>query len=113
MASLDSIRVDWIRPKSSTDLAMFKLCNSIEICGYVIPEGFESNGASVPSAFRGIFNPVGKAFPAAILHDYLLTLYSRAESDRAFRVALKSLGVGTGRRSLMYYAVRAYSFLKG
>lgn len=39
---------------------------------FVVPKGYKTNGASVPRALWSFLNPFGVAFPAAILHDYLV-----------------------------------------
>lgn len=36
----------------------------------MIPEGFESDGASVPKPFRNIISPVGPMFLGGLIHDY-------------------------------------------
>lgn len=109
----NNIKLEWIRPTESKSLALFKLSEPLSVLGHTIPSGFVTDGASVPVGFRSIFNPLGKAFPAAILHDYLLTNKSRKLADKIFLQALEQCGVGTGRRRLMYWAVRITSRIKG
>lgn len=84
---------------------------------YVIPEGYESDGASIPwiaqpligDPFRGEFRT------AATVHDWLCeqseTYGQRAVADGVFVELLRRGGVKWWRRALMYLAVRAYAIL--
>jgi hypothetical protein len=80
-----------------------------------VPRGFVTDFASVPRLFWPIFPPSGKWNRAAVVHDYLCTTKtcSRFMADAVFREAMRELGVPRWRRVLMYYAVRAYSIMKG
>ena len=77
-----------------------------------VPEGFLSDGASVPRIFWTRFPPFGKYLEAAIIHDYYYTLgeEKRAPIDyklatKVFREAMKVCGVNWIRRNVMYQAV--------
>lgn len=87
-----------------------------------VPEGFLTDGATVPRAFWGFVPPTGKHGQAAILHDYLCeyltisvngvdTKISRKDADVIFKEALILLGVSKFKASLMYSAVSLYRVL--
>lgn len=88
---------------------------------FLVPRGFRTDFASIPSIFQSLFPKNGRHDAAAIVHDYLYryqplvldrkrgTGYvriTRLDSDRIFRRIMKELGVGCVRRNLMYRAVR-------
>lgn len=84
---------------------------------FTIPAGFITDFASVPRALWAVFPPTGPYGKAAVVHDYLYVLggrlgsdliVSRSETDRIFREAMATLGVGTVRRWLMWVAVRLF-----
>ena len=77
----------------------------------VIPVGFQTDFASIPSAFRIIVPPFGRHAPAAVIHDYLYAIGQngmRRYADRIFRDAMKESGVPFTRRWLMYAMVRLF-----
>lgn len=85
---------------------------------YEVPEGLETDFASVPRVFVWFLPRYGRYTKAAILHDYLwrnavrtgeLTL---AEADGLFRRAMWELGVPFLRRWLMWGAVRIGALTK-
>ncbi len=80
-----------------------------------VPEGFVTDYASVPRLLWSIFPPAGEYKRAAVVHDYLCTTKtcSRFMADAVFREAMRELGVPRWRRIAMYYAVRAYSIVRG
>ena len=73
-----------------------------------IPEGFESDYASVPRFLWRIVPPFGRYACAALVHDYLYRnkKYSRKVCDDIFSHMMKSLNTKPWRRVLMYRAVR-------
>lgn len=91
---------------------------------YTVPEGFVSDGPSVPRyiGWRQIITSVllatlalmrfGKlrAIRAAVLHDYLYCrdgpIVSRSKADRLFRKMLKFDGIGLSGRWIAWAAVR-------
>ena len=96
-----------------------------------VPTGFITDGASVPKPFWSLFPPLGNYGQAAILHDYLRDVglayhdgeewignkykeftVSVKESDYIFLEAMKVLGVGWIKRTIMFLAVRAYAKFK-
>lgn len=46
---------------------------AVTIFGVEIPEGFETDGASVPRLFHWFISPFGKLYDAAVVHDYRYT----------------------------------------
>lgn len=75
---------------------------------FVIPAGFETDGASIPWWARWKFDPWGRVGLSAVLHDYLLSLPTmpKWEADLAFLAALRSQGVPAFMSTLFYFAVR-------
>lgn len=78
-----------------------------------VPEGFETNLASVPAIFWPLFPRDGDYTPAAIVHDWLYTQkqiegrqITRAQADGIMLEAMESLGVGWWRRTVIWAALR-------
>lgn len=88
----------------------FKLIASIFVCGYEIPAGFISDGATLPPVVRSIFDPMGVWAEAAFLHDFLLRDRSRAFAAAEFYRAMDAFNVPPVVRDLFFVAVRAYDF---
>ena len=107
-------------------IELFKPYKPDDLCKFTIPAGFVSDGASIP---RWLWSTIGSPFhpkfiPAALYHDYELSLhwsvavprssavYSSARKDRKraidkeFRRLLLANGVSKSRAGLMYRAVR-------
>jgi len=81
-----------------------------------IPEGFETDFASVPRGLWNIFPPDGEYTQAAVLHDYLYNQRkkhgrTRKECDQIFLEAMEVLGVPWWKRRLMYRAVRSFGWI--
>ena len=78
-----------------------------------VPQGFETDFASVPRFFWRVVPPWGRYSPAAVVHDYLYCAgkVTRAEADRAFLTIMQRLGVPAWKRSIMYWAVRWFGGL--
>lgn len=82
-----------------------------------IPKGTLTDGASVPRVFWNIFDPFGKYFPAALLHDYLYKIvagdkynFTRKEIDLLFKEAMFNCGVDWMTRETVYRAVRLFGW---
>lgn len=78
-----------------------------------VPEGFETDAASVPRWAWSIFPPTGKYLEAAIIHDWLYSSQkiggewiTRKEADQIFYEAMTELDIKLWRRWLIYRAVR-------
>lgn len=83
----------------------FKGMNKYDI---VVPQGYETDFASIPQFFQGIFSAVNDVAPAAIAHDfcYSTELFERSTCDRIFYDALRANGVGWMRANTLWSAVR-------
>lgn len=77
-----------------------------------VPEGTETDGASIPRVFWNILAPFGEYFGAAVVHDFLYSPenfeFTRAESDLIFKEAMFNIGVPWPKRDLIYRAVRMF-----
>lgn len=105
----DEYNVDVILPKRWQDMTLYRLREDEVICNILVPEGFVTDGATVPRWLWALFPPVCEYFPAAIVHDYLLESHEGwSYSNRVFKRALDECGVSVTRRRLMMAAVRAY-----
>lgn len=81
---------------------------------FIIPEGFNTDGATVPRIFWPIFPPMWKYSKAAVLHDYLIVsgLKTFPEANVLFKEAMESLGVNGVQIYCMYQAVCLYHWVK-
>lgn len=85
-------------------------------CGksFLIPRGFESDGASVPRLFwRVVFpNSDSHVTTAGISHDYIYRVqpegWTRLEADRMFLTYLIEFGAGRWSANRAYEAVRLF-----
>jgi hypothetical protein len=87
----------------------------------VVPEGFDTDYASVPRIFWSFYPPDGSYTPAAVIHDALYfyqarsaatpSPITRAQADAVFLEAMAALGVPLLRRRLLYRAVRVGGWL--
>lgn len=88
-----------------------------------IPAGMVTDGASVPRIFFPLIAAWDLSFSAPIVHDHLYstggrpkrvypygTTFSRAETDRIFRLLQEDEGVWWWRRWLSWLAVRGFGF---
>lgn len=79
-----------------------------------VPEGFESDGASVPRAFWATISP--RVDPAtirgAVAHDYLYRTHpqgwTRADADALFRDLIREDGLSWWRTQKAYWGVRLF-----
>lgn len=76
----------------------------------LVPVGFATDFASLPSFARVFINRNGKSRAAAVIHDRLCVTQevSRKRADQIFLEALGVCGVSWPVRWAMYSAVRAY-----
>ena len=88
---------------------------------YVIPEGFLTNGATIPSFLRIFLSPVGSMFIGSIVHDYQY-LYgkcrsldgerdleiTRKTSDEIFRCINERENVGGVLRFIVHWSLRFF-----
>lgn len=86
-----------------------------DINGYLIrvPKSFITDGASVPKSLQWLYNPFGKYINAAVVHDYLYSVYNntginRTLSDKIFRHIMKETGVDSRIARKFYAAVKYF-----
>lgn len=73
----------------------------------IVPEGYETDFASVPRLPFAYLVAGGRAPKSATLHDFLYSIRAGREyADDVFLAAMKAEGVGSIIRRLMYLAVR-------
>ena len=86
---------------------------------FVLPNGFQSDGCTIPKIFRFILgcNHTGKYVAASLIHDFLLEhdeiIPNRKLVSQAFKAALLKEGVNPIKANLMYFAVELWQILKG
>ena len=77
-----------------------------------VPQGFETDFASVPRPFRFIVPKSGKYNQAAVVHDFvyihLTHIYTKEQADLMFLEGMKELGVNKFKRYIMYYSVKLF-----
>lgn len=78
---------------------------------YIIPEGYVSDGASVPRFFWRILSPCidGRTLPASIIHDfeYKHKIGTRAGADKDYYARLVADGYPRVKAAATYIGVRA------
>ena len=86
-----------------------------EINGYLIrvPKSFITDGASVPHSLQWLYNPFGKYIKAAVIHDYLYSIYNNTGinctlADKIFNFIMKETGVDKRTCRRFYTAVRCF-----
>jgi hypothetical protein len=77
----------------------------------IVPDGFETDFASVPRAPLAYWLTGNTAHAPAVLHDWLCRdkIIPRRDADNVFKEAMHSIGVPVWRVHSMWLAVRAYS----
>lgn len=75
-----------------------------------IPEGFISDGATVPRILWCFFPPISEYAYAAILHDYMYdnAIKTKKEADKVLYHAMRILGYPKWKAKLFYYCVRVF-----
>lgn len=85
---------------------------------WTVPDGYVTDGASVPRVFWSVFPPNRPEYlSAAVLHDYLTDLAKIGQitfkvADDAFKGALCELGVSRWKVWVLYASVRVYHLLR-
>lgn len=80
----------------------------------LVPEGFQTDLMTMPRIFWPFLPPHDPRYAAAcVLHDYLCRWqgFSRVVADAVFYEALRVLGVGWFKATLIYAAVRLWGAL--
>lgn len=75
---------------------------------FIVPEGFQTDLASIPQLLRPLFPVHGKHTRAAVVHDWLYQAgtVDRETADAVFSLAMRESGVSWIKRKLFYSAVR-------
>ena len=84
-----------------------------------IPAGYRFDLASVPKGLWWLIAPFELSTLAPLIHDYIYEHkgrfrgkhLTRREADRVFLRIMKHEGVGRTRRTLAYWAVRAFGWI--
>ena len=86
-----------------------------DINGYLIrvPKSFITDGASVPKSLQWLYNPFGKYIKAAVIHDYLYSVYNntginRTLADKIFYFIMQETEVDKRTCRRFYAAVRCF-----
>ena len=87
-----------------------KTVGHYNLFGAFIPNNTVSDGASVPWFLWWFMDPLGFAFPAALVHDYQCreskTWEDRKLADERFRVNLINIGASNWYARLAWFGVR-------
>jgi hypothetical protein len=82
-----------------------------------VPEGFDTDFASIPRPLWAFYPPTGAYKEAAVIHDYMYYMqrlgdepWSREKVDALFLEAMEELGIPYLRRKLFYYMVRSFGW---
>ena len=78
-----------------------------------IPEGFETDYASIPRGFWGLLPPFGKYLRAAIVHDFLYSIHNtyginKTIADKIFYNLMITDNTNKIKAWLMYKAVQGF-----
>ena len=74
-----------------------------------VPEGFITDGATIPLMFRRLFSPTGAYFGAAIVHDYILAKdWDWENANHQFSMEMEALSIPGWRKALILFAVRSF-----
>ena len=95
---------------------------SVVLFGVTIPEGYTTDGASVPRAFYNVIARFTDALPAALVHDlrydppvnefgFKVRALTRKQADKEFYRNLRASGVSIARSQAAYRAVRAFGWV--
>lgn len=84
--------------------------NGSEYSPVVVPTGFVTDLASIPTVLFPVLRPDGQYMQAAIVHDYLywFQISTREHADNVFRIAMRDLEVKPAVVSVIFSAVRAF-----
>ena len=80
-----------------------------ELKHVIVPRGFVTDLASVPTVFYTLFRPDGQYAQAAVVHDYLYwcQVTSRKLADQVFEQAMQDLLVSPFQKKALFEAVSA------
>ena len=104
----------FIPAKSSIEPSTLKLVGDHKIHGYIVPDGFVSDGGSIPKPFTLLADRYGQALECYILHDYLLSISNNSKKkyrhadDTLYQHCL-DIGVNKYRAKLIHWGALAGS----
>lgn len=112
---MDNLEQPDMRPVSD-DGKLYRLYKDFTLEGVTVPEGYRSDGASVPRYLWFIMPRDGLHRAAALIHDYLYEVeghegISRKRSDRLFLDSMLWYGVSRWRAHLAYCSVRLFGWI--
>lgn len=112
MIKISSIKLEFLEGERPMWRVIQPVMFSDGLSSFSIPEGFESDLASVPRALWPMFPPYGNHLRAAIVHDWLYSnkAIARVRADALFLAAMESYGTARCQRWCMYLAVRAFGW---
>lgn len=78
-----------------------------------VPQGFETDFASIPKIFLPLIAYKDKFNKAAVVHDWLYRskVYDRKTADRIFLEAMLVLNINKFKAYLFYYTVRLFGWI--
>lgn len=104
---MNEIPLNWYRSGRIFGPARVTLGRPVTVLGTTVPNGFRTDGASLPWFLRAFLSPLGAYFPAALLHDYLLDSgEDRKVAAVRFKNALKALQMPVWLVNSFYAGVR-------
>jgi hypothetical protein len=112
---LSNIQVEHIKPEKWRDPVLWKLLVEYKSANgnVTVPEGFITDGASVPRILTPIFPRTGRYFGAAIVHDYIIVEEDNwKKANKEFDEELRALDIEWWRRFLILNSVKIYGKLK-
>ena len=97
-----------------TGAQTWRLIHDFQTPFCIVPNKFETDGASVPRVLWWFVSPATRFFEAAVIHDYLLSHgdKGRKYANYAFYRAALDHGAPKWKAYLAYTAVRIYTALK-
>lgn len=103
--------VELFLPRGLLEPTRYRLCEPLSLAGVDVPEGFVTDGASVPRLLWWLFPPTGRYFLAAVVHDWLLEQGTPwPVANRVFHKALEEQGVPVWVSTLMFAAVTVHGW---
>lgn len=109
------MKVKFLTPLNVTKLHNGRWLLSREFCfqvdgqPYCVPQGFETDFASVPRLPFAYLLAGNTSHEAAVIHDWMYADgFKRPYADQVFRAALQTEGVADWRRWSMWVAVRIF-----
>lgn len=105
---INTINLDWLPSRGIFARPRFRTTVATMVNGHLVPAGFVTDGASIPRPVMAYLSAFGPYFPAALLHDYLLTQeeVTRKMAAVKFKKALKALNMPWWLYNTFYTLVR-------